>query len=160
MCARAGQEEGVPEVAVPELRLATNSFTADQYPGWTHVSSANAKEPHFNNRELEKKRHALCVPALNSMYVFPPSVSTRGGTLASSSTSSAAFPRAAAFAFSPVDTAALVEETVEEAGFSSSRARPRLRMIAQSSSICERGTTSSRAPPSISTRMFGGSFGA
>ena len=56
MCARAGQEEGVPEVAVPELRLATNSFTADQYPGWTHVSSANAKEPHFNNRELKKKK--------------------------------------------------------------------------------------------------------
>jgi hypothetical protein len=35
-----------------------------------------------------------------------------------------------------------------------------LRMMAQSSCICERGTTSSRAPPSMSTGIPGGSFGA
>ena len=33
-------------------------------------------------------------------------------------------------------------------------------MIPQSSCICERGTTSSRAPPSMSTGIVGGSFGA
>jgi len=33
-------------------------------------------------------------------------------------------------------------------------------MIAQSSCICERGTTSSRAPPSMSTGIVGGSLGA
>jgi hypothetical protein len=35
-----------------------------------------------------------------------------------------------------------------------------LRMIVQSSCICDRGTTSSRAPPSMSTGIVGGSFGA
>ena len=41
MCAY--QEDGVPEAeaAVLGLRLVTKSITADQYPGWTHVSSAH-----------------------------------------------------------------------------------------------------------------------
>jgi hypothetical protein len=134
----------------------------------TQVGRTYHLKRHVKQRKrLQRARRcSLCVPSANSMYVFPPSTTMRGGTLRSSdpdpdpdlpfslsssssspsSSSSSLFPkRAVAGGFLPLRLAA---------------SRPRLRIMAQSSCICERGTTSSCAPPSMSTGIPGGSLGA
>ncbi len=167
-----GQGDG-DDRATLGRKPATNSATADQYPGCTHVSSTQSSEQETVTKLL-RRYNSLCIPSGNSMKVFPPSTTIFGGTLRSSdpdpdpvagislgldredpdrtssffSSSSSSSSSAAPFAFT------------DPAGSFFAVSRPRLRMMAQRSCICERGTTSSRAPPSISTGILGASFGA
>lgn len=147
-------------------KLVTNSFTVDQYPGWTHVSSFERERDDGIQHETKRRRirtrtliYSLCVPAPNSMYLFSPSTRTRGGALGSSGPGPSSSFSSTSSSFSSADPPALLGDFLLNAS-PVSFPRPRLRMIAQSSCICERGTTSSRAPPSMSTGSVGGSFGA